>query len=265
MQHYHLALASQTPASDPNELLSDGIFLRHFVLFCYDLCMPMNAEQGASNMWQEHLVHLSRISTQRYQRGKRGNPDLYVAMCVCTYDVYAGLMGSGECSFIQSMLQHNMLPPEWDKIVPAADSIPVDPYNSSSRQLFLAIQGWNLGITILGGKIAQTAHNLRLQAGRSNHPAPPELQARWKAHITQLQSELESDWHNACPPFLQFHGLVDEVAFKKLAPQVRLVFAHVGPHPKIPLPRAPSIRSTKTHAANSNRPTSSTKPYTSTS
>lgn len=225
MQHYHLALAAQIPASDPNELLSDGIFLRHFLLFLYDISIAMNAEHGASNMWQEHLTHLGRIAIQRHSHGRGHIADAYVLMCVSLLDVYACLMGSGDCSFIRTMLHHNMLQPDGNEHPSAGTNERID---HQLAQLLSTLQQLNVGIIVIGGNIAQTARTFRSQARTAPRPIPPDLQATWQAHITRFQRELDAHWKAACPPFLQISDPPPEATLNTLPSQARYIFEHVS-------------------------------------
>ena len=52
MQHYSQALSAQTTTLNPDELLSDGVFFRHYLLFIYDICIPFRGEENDSmNLW----------------------------------------------------------------------------------------------------------------------------------------------------------------------------------------------------------------------
>ena len=203
LQHYHQALSPQTTASSPDELFSDGAFFRHFLLFVYDICIPMQNE-GGSNMWAIHLDHLRRIATMRHERFGR-DPHAYILWFICELDMYACLLGSGNCEFIRTVLQHNMLPPLEQQIPPMAASLS-GPYFADEINLFPSVLNLNQGVLIHTAKLAQLAQSCRNEAADCR-PVSPGVYARWQANVSQLQVELSSFWAQAYPEYLVGHSL----------------------------------------------------------
>lgn len=206
LQHYHQALSPQATSSSPDELFSDSAFFRHFLLFIYDICIPMQNEGGA-DMWAIHLNHLRRIVTMRHERFGR-DPHAYILWFICELDMYACLLGSGSCEFIRTILQHNMLPPLDQQIPPIAASLS-GPYLANEIHVFPAILNLNQGVLIQTAKLAQLAQSCRIEAADRNSVSPG-VYARWQASVSQLQVELSSCWAQAYPEFLVSHYLWKE-------------------------------------------------------
>ena len=199
LQHYHQALSPQTALSSPEDLASDGTFLRHFLLLIYDICIPMRNNDGGEGMWVMHLNHLRSIAAARYDRLGR-EPYGYILWSICELDMYATLLGSGDCQFIQTILQHNMLP-TLDQQIPHVAASLSGPYLASEASLFPSILRLNQGVVIQSGKLAQTAQSFRREAANRGAVTPGQC-ARWQAGVSQLQSELSSFWQQAYPEYL---------------------------------------------------------------
>ena len=199
LQHYHQALSPQTTAISPDELLSDGTLLRHFLLFIYDICIPLQNEEGGADMWAIHLNHLQQIATLRHERLGR-EPYAYILWSICELDMYACLLGSGTCEFVRTMLHHNMLPP-LDQQIPRPANALSGSYLANEGPVFPAILGLNQAILIQTAKLAQLAQSFRNEAA-SKISVSPGTYARWQANVSQLQVELSSLWTQLYPDFL---------------------------------------------------------------
>ena len=221
MQHYHQALSAQATATHADDLISDGVFFRHFLLFIYDICIPLHSDNGGADMWAEHLNHLRRIATQRHARYGH-DPHAYLLWSICTLDMYACLMGSGDCGFIRTLLRHNMLPP-LERQIPSSGSVARGPYLPNEVQIFPDILELNQGIVIHTAKLAQTAQTFRKEAA-SRSAVSPGTYARFQASVSQLQNELLSFWNDYYPEFL---GPESAQAGVNLPPRVRAIFEHV--------------------------------------
>ena len=108
MQHYHQALSLDTAGLD--SVHSDASFLRHFLLFVYDICMPVHDDNSDADMWAIHLNHLQRIATSRDKKFT-SHTQAVLIWCICELDMYACLLGSGQCDFLRTIIQLDMLPP----------------------------------------------------------------------------------------------------------------------------------------------------------
>lgn len=197
--HYHQALSLQTSGSNPDDLLSDGTLLRHFLLFIYDICIPMPNEEGGADMWTIHLSHLQQIMTLRHERLGR-EPHAYILWSICELDTYACLLGSRTCEFVRTILQQNMLPPLNQQIPYSAVSVS-GTYMANEMSLFPAILGLNQSILLQVAKMAQMAQSFRQEASQ-RYPVSPGTYAKWQANVTQLQTELNSFWAHMYPEFL---------------------------------------------------------------
>lgn len=223
MQHYHQALSAQTTASSPDELLSGGVFLRHFLLFIYDICIPMRDDSGDTDMWTIHLSHLQRIATLRYERFGY-EPHAYLLWCICELDMYACLLGSGNCNFVRTILQHNMLPP-LDQQLPLVVASLLGTYLANETSTFPDILALNQAIVIQTAKLAQIAQTYRNEAMDSDKISPGTT-ARWQAGVSQLQNELNAFWTQTYPQYLDSED--PRAAGEELPSRVRYVFEHVS-------------------------------------
>ncbi|KAK5110806.1 hypothetical protein LTR62_005517 [Meristemomyces frigidus] len=214
-QHYQHALSATATPTTADDLLSDGVFLRHLLLLIYDVCVPMDTDQA---MWAQHLVHLRTKAVQRHQRLGR-EPHGYLLWLICELDMYACLLGNGTCEFVQTMLHHNMLP-TLDQQIPSSGTD--GPYLPTETHILPPIQQLNEGVLLHTVKLAQLAHACRTEASQLPHPTP-ESTTRWQTAVSRLQSELVTFWTQTYPPFL---GPDSSEAGRHLPPRPRHVFEH---------------------------------------
>ena len=198
LQHYHQAISPQTAASSSEELSSDGTFFRHFLLFVYDLCTPMRNEEDGADMRAIHLNHLRRIATERHRRLGR-EPYGYILWTICQLDLYLCLLGNGNCEFIQTIVNSNMLPPLDRQIPPASTSLS-GPYLASEASIFPQILSLNQEIFLKTVKLAQRARSFRVEATGAASISATQYGA-WAVEVSKLQVELSSAWSNACPGY----------------------------------------------------------------
>jgi hypothetical protein len=210
MQHYHQALSVHTSASGtPHDLLSDGVFFRHFLLFIYDICIPMQTDPslgdifgGGADMWAEHLSHLRLLALQRFNYHHGSEPHAHLIWTICELDMYACLLGCGNCDFVQTVLSNNMLPPIQRQIPPS--TIPnTCPFLPTEKQIFPSVLRLNEGIVLRTAKIAQTAQMIRNETFElDGRPIPGQVYARWRAAAEGLNVDLQSFWNAAYPKSL---------------------------------------------------------------
>ncbi|KAK3116576.1 hypothetical protein LTR53_002944 [Teratosphaeriaceae sp. CCFEE 6253] len=215
LQHYQSALSAPESPTTAEELVSDGVFLRHFLLFIYDICVPMDADHGGDVMWAQHLNHLRSISLQRHRRFGRERYG-YVLWSICELDLYACLLGSGDCEFANTIIENGMVPPLEAQVPAAASS---SSYLPAEIQVFPIIQGLHQGVIMSAIKIAQQAQQFRTISIRPS----PGAQARLQAGVIRLQHEILTSWARSYPEFL---GPESPQAGYSLPPRVRYVFEH---------------------------------------
>ncbi|KAF2206431.1 hypothetical protein CERZMDRAFT_89316 [Cercospora zeae-maydis SCOH1-5] len=219
MQNYHQALAASSASSIANDLLSDGVFFRHYLLFVYDICVPMPSDELGSDMWAKHLTQLQRIAVQRHHHHGGQELHAYTIWNICELDVYACLMGSGTCEFLRTIIQNNMLPP-LSKQVPSPSTGQSPDLGPHNAQLFSAILRLNEGVLLRAAIIAQTAKSCR--AGMAIDPGAnilmsPGRLAHWSAIATQAQNDLLAFWQHAIPPQLASDSTQHQIPAETLA------------------------------------------------
>lgn len=199
--HYGQALSPLTTTTSPSELLSNGTFLSHFLLFIYDMCIHVQPDEAAAatNMWAIHLEHLQRIAVLRHQMlGPEAHG--YLIWTICEFDVYACLLGSGDGTFVRNVLEHDMLP-LLEKQIPASATPMLSVYAANEVAVFPAILALRQTVFLQLVELAQAARGFRQQAAGAGS-VTPGMYAGWQAAVAGLQGQLAAAWAQAYPPFL---------------------------------------------------------------
>lgn len=107
LQYYQQAFPSlQISLRNNDDLVSDGLFLTHFLLLIYEVAA---AEPHGSNLWSHHISRLLHIAFLR--RNKYGQePHPFILWWICHIDLYALLSGAGTGEFVRAIIDHQMLP-----------------------------------------------------------------------------------------------------------------------------------------------------------
>jgi hypothetical protein len=224
IEHYDRALSAQSPTPSNSDMLSDGVFLRHYLLFIYDISMTVDASNAGAGMWADHLKHLVRLTQNRVAHfGKE--PHAFVMWSICSFDAYACLMGNGDCEYFRTILENNILPP-----LGTAMSLTTSPRRTTGSswpndaQVFAVIMNLIRGVLVHTSKIAQAAQKFRAEAAERASVSPGRC-ASWQAQVFQLQSDLSNFWTAAYPGFLEKNS---PTAGRSLDPRIRYVFEHVS-------------------------------------
>ena len=222
IEHYDRALSAQTPTTSAEDLLSDGVFLRHYLLFIYDICMPVNASDAGAGMWVDHLQHLVRLTQSRVARfGKE--PHAFVMHSICAFDTYACFMGNGNCDYFRTVLAQQIVPPLGAALTPMSQQRHAASPNEA--RTYSIIMNLVRGVMIHTAKVAQAAQQFRREAAERTTVSPGRC-ARWQAQVFQLQTELGNFWAQAYPDFLEKDS---PMAGQALDVRMRYVFEHVSP------------------------------------
>ncbi|KAJ5973984.1 hypothetical protein N7481_011194 [Penicillium waksmanii] len=107
LQYYQQAFPSlQMSLRNNDDLVSDGLFLTHFLLLIYEVAA---AEPHGSNLWSHHISRLLHITfLRRNQYGREPHP--FILWWICHIDLYALLSGAGTGEFVRAIIDHQMLP-----------------------------------------------------------------------------------------------------------------------------------------------------------
>lgn len=221
LQHYHQALSTAATPTTSDDLISDGVFLRHFLLFIYDICVPMDDDDGGDVMWAQHLDHLRQIAVQRFERNGR-EPLGYVLWSICELDMEACLLGKGSCEFFRTVLQYNMLPP-LELQLPATGTSATRPYLPEETHIMPILLSLNQGVLAHTAKVAQMAQQCRTEVSARHASSSPGTYARWQASVSQVQNELLAFWSRSWPDFL---GPDAPQAGYNLPSRARYIFQH---------------------------------------
>lgn len=198
-------------------MLSDGVFLRHFLLYVYDICVPTDPEDEANMMWA-HLRQLREKAILRRQHFGH-EPLAFIIWSICELDLDACLLGSGQCDFVSTMRSECVLPslqyPGYGPLDQAA-GFPGD------WQIIQSLQNLKEGILLQLVTVAQTAQQCR-EAAKTTPTVPPSIRANWQATVSRLQHELGLFWSQNYPAFL---GPESPQAAAHLTPAARAIFEH---------------------------------------
>ncbi|KAJ5040090.1 hypothetical protein NUH16_009891 [Penicillium rubens] len=117
LQYYQQAFPSlQVSLRNNDDLVSDGLFLTHFLLLIYEIAA---AEPHGSNLWSHHISRLLHIAFLR--RAKYGQePHPFILWWVCHIDLYALFSGAGTGEFVRAVIDHQMLPGSECLLYPSA-------------------------------------------------------------------------------------------------------------------------------------------------
>ncbi|KAJ5172302.1 transcriptional regulator family: Fungal Specific TF [Penicillium capsulatum] len=117
LQYYQQAFPSlQTSLRNNDDLVSDGLFLTHFLLLIYEVAA---AEPHGSNLWSHHISRLLHIVFLRQSRFGR-EPHPFIIWWICHIDLYALLSGAGSGEFLRAIMDHQMLPSSDSLLYPTA-------------------------------------------------------------------------------------------------------------------------------------------------
>lgn len=220
IEHYHQALSARTTASNPDGILSDGVFLRHLLLFIYDICMTVDADGAGADMWARHMDHLTRLAVLRNERFGQ-ETHTFIVWKICLLDMEACLLGNGSCDFVRTVLAKNMLPTLAQQVPTPGPSLN-GPYWPSEAQILPAILRLNQGVVIHTAKLAQAAQNCREQL---RNDASPATYAHAQATVARLQVDMLSFWSQGYPDFLESDS---PTAARRLPPRAQAVFEDVS-------------------------------------
>ncbi|KAF2725680.1 hypothetical protein K431DRAFT_260551 [Polychaeton citri CBS 116435] len=224
-QHYSLALQLlSSPAAESNDMLSDGVFFLHFLLFLYDICDHTAPGPGEPDLWAQHLNHLTRIVIQRRERFSE-EPHGYVVWMIVALDMYACLMANGTLQFTRTLIQKNMIPTFQDQ-VPKLHLGAQVPYLPEEAQTIEAIIQLNQDVMIQTALVAEASQQFRTE-GLVQGTITPSMMAVWQARATQLQAELHLVWATAYPAFLPSTEEWQWQSGQALPPRARIIFEHV--------------------------------------
>ena len=194
MQHYHKAISARASTSSTDDLLSDGVFLSHFLLFIYDICIPTPNAASDANMWAIHLQQLLQRTAVLRQDNLDPTRHGYIIWTLCELDMYACLLGSGSCDFFQSIVRTSMLPPLEEMIPQTASPLSSGRYLDIEAAFFPTILTLYQGVLIQSANVAQMAKTFRDEAAMQILVSP-DLYAKWQVSVSQLQNELSTFWY----------------------------------------------------------------------
>ncbi|KAL4783487.1 hypothetical protein BJX76DRAFT_255362 [Aspergillus varians] len=108
LQYYDQALPSlQSSLQNCDDVLSDGLFLTHFLLLVYQIAFT--TPSNGSNLWSHHMSRLLQLSLLRQSVTGRERYPLIIWL-ICHVDLYALLGGAGTGEYVRAAIESNLLP-----------------------------------------------------------------------------------------------------------------------------------------------------------
>ncbi|KAL4911671.1 hypothetical protein BDW62DRAFT_207221 [Aspergillus aurantiobrunneus] len=108
LQYYDEALPSiQSSLENCDDVLSDGLFLTHFLLLIYQIAFT--TPSNGSNVWSHHMSRLLQLSLLRQSVAGQERYSLIIWL-VCHVDLYALFSGSGTGEYVRMAIEGHLLP-----------------------------------------------------------------------------------------------------------------------------------------------------------
>lgn len=105
-EHYRIAFEAQP---SPDDLLADNVLLRNFLLLVYYMCGGSTHHLGEQTQWADLLEPLCFIVSLRSQNLQLDR-FAYITWTTARMDMYACLLGHGNCSFFRMLVNKRILP-----------------------------------------------------------------------------------------------------------------------------------------------------------
>ncbi|KAL4812230.1 hypothetical protein BDW67DRAFT_129350 [Aspergillus spinulosporus] len=117
LQYYNHAIPSlQSGLQNCDDVLSDGLFLTHFLLLIYQIALTTPSER--SNLWSHHMSRLLQLSLLRHSVAERERYPVIIWL-ICHIDLYALLSGAGSGEYIRAAVESHLLPGAESLLYPA--------------------------------------------------------------------------------------------------------------------------------------------------
>ena len=223
LQHYQQALPSlQACLRSEQDLISDGVFLTHFILLLYEIAA---GEPHDRALWSQHIEQLRRIILLR--RELNGcEPYYFIIWWVASIDIHILLSGHGRGEFIETMLHRDLLPSGMDpeqpyhtfQTDPSRGLAPLSEHESLPNAL-----AFHRRINILAAEMGLLARDLRAEERRNPLDMDPGTLMRRQERIGALQDTLRRAWNVQMPASLA-SGYCNQV----LPVGARGIFEHVS-------------------------------------
>ncbi|KAL4900601.1 hypothetical protein BDW74DRAFT_188217 [Aspergillus multicolor] len=108
LQYYDHGLPSiQSSLQNCDDVLSDGLFLTHFLLVVYQIAFA--APSNGPNLWSHHLSRLLQLSLVRQSVAESERYPVIIWL-ICQVDLYALFSGTGSGEYIRAAVEGHFLP-----------------------------------------------------------------------------------------------------------------------------------------------------------
>ncbi|KAL3457772.1 hypothetical protein BJX64DRAFT_280365 [Aspergillus heterothallicus] len=108
LQYYDQALpALQSSLQNCEDVLSDGLFLTHFLLLVYQITFAKPS--NGSSLWSHHMSRLLQLTLLRQSVAERERYPLIIWL-ICQVDLYALLSGASNGEYVKAAAESHFLP-----------------------------------------------------------------------------------------------------------------------------------------------------------
>lgn len=190
-RHYDQAISACLTYSDID---TDQFFYVHFLLLLYDMCCATQHWPQDTQMWAQHLKHLSRIIHKRKPGTMVNRLKAYTSWYILFLDIQSCFAGNEESgSYVQAYLDNGSSLPRWP-LSPSPDK--KDAIDGNAE--FMATHSLVLHLFTMSAKQCQLAMAMR-QGFRECSDTVEELSLRVETFCNTLRTQ----WTEKCPPSMR--------------------------------------------------------------
>ncbi|KAL4940809.1 hypothetical protein BDV06DRAFT_15216 [Aspergillus oleicola] len=107
LQYYDQALPSlQSSLENCDDVLSDGLFLTHFLLLIYQVAFTTPSNR--SNLWSHHMSRLVQLTLLRQTVAERERYPIIIWL-ICHVDLFALMSGTGSGEYVRAAIENHLL------------------------------------------------------------------------------------------------------------------------------------------------------------
>ncbi|KAL4961450.1 Zn(II)2Cys6 transcription factor [Aspergillus stella-maris] len=107
LQYYDQALpALQSSLENCDDVLSDGLFLTHFLLLIYQI--TFTTPSNRSNLWSHHMSRLVQLTLLRQTVVERERYPIIIWL-ICHVDLFALMSGAGSGEYVRAAIENHLL------------------------------------------------------------------------------------------------------------------------------------------------------------
>ncbi|KAL4808562.1 hypothetical protein BDV18DRAFT_135309 [Aspergillus unguis] len=189
LHYYDQAMPSlQSSLENCDDVLSDGLFLTHFLLLVYQITCA-TAGHGSSS-WSHHMSRLLQMSLLRQSVAERERFPLIIWL-ICHVDLYALFSGAGAGHYVRAVVESHLLP-DADSVLYSANPKGMSLINPEEYNTQSLIMRRYRECFVLAARLGLLAAAIRVQSGPLLERAYRELEdLRWRFEQLWTSQEIQ--------------------------------------------------------------------------